>query len=229
MGGAIQGTPLSLTGEVNTLVGAATSSGSADGTGAAARFSYPNGIATDGTNLFVADTNNQTIRKVVIATGEVTTLAGTAGTYGSTDNTGAAARFNGPRGITTDGTNLFVADTNNQTIRKVVIATGVVTTLAGTAGSSGSTDNTGAVARFNYPTGIATDGTNLFVADANNQTIRKVVIATGEVTTIAGKAGYTGSTDNTGAAARFNYPNGLTTDGTNLYVGDRTTRRSARS
>ena len=120
MGGAIQGTPLPLAGGVNTLAGAAASNGSTDGTGAAARFNYPYGIATDGTNLFVADSNNQTIRKVVIATGVVTTIAGTAGSSGSTDNTGAAARFYYPYGIATDGTNLFVADTNNRTIRKVV-------------------------------------------------------------------------------------------------------------
>jgi hypothetical protein len=220
MGGAIQGTPLSLAGGVNTLAGAPTSYGSADGAGAAARFSYPREIATDGTNLFVADSNNHTIRKVVIATGVVTTLAGAAGSPGSTDNTGAAARFSSPWGIATDNTNLFVADRNNNTIRKVVIATGVVTTLAGTAGSSGSTDNTGATARFYNPSGLTTDGTNLFVADTYNQTIRKVVIATGEVTTIAGTAGYTGSTDNTGAAARFFYPYGITNDGTNLFVAD---------
>ena len=136
-------------------------------------FSSPWGITTDGTDLFVADTNH-TIRKVVIATGEVTTLAGTAGSAGFTDNTGAAARFDTPRGITTDGANLFVTDTNNQTIRKIVIATGVVTTLAGTAKSTGSTDGTGAAAGFSSPWGITTDGASLFVADSNNQTIRVI-------------------------------------------------------
>ena len=220
MGGSIQGIPLSLNGVVTTLSGTAGSSGSADGTGAVARFNLPCGFTTDRTNLYVADSVNDTIRKVVIATGEVTTLAGTAGSSGSTDGTGAAARFYDPFGITTDGTNLYVTDDSNCTIRKVVIDTGVVTTLAGTVLSRGSTDGTGAAARFNLPGGITTDGTNLFVADTANNTIRQVVIATGMVTTVAGTASSQGSADGTGAAARFLYPYGITTDGTNLYVAD---------
>ena len=207
------------TGVVSTLAGTARSEGSTDGTGTAARFKNPGGVATDGTNLYVTDGGNSTIRKVVIATGVVTTLVGTAGSSGSTDDTGAAARFDSPKGITTDGTNLYVTDGGNSTIRKVVIATGVVTTLAGTAGSSGSTDGTGTGALFGYPQGITTDGSNLYVTDALN-TIRKVVIATGVVTTLAGAAGSNGSADGTGAAARFYGPNGVTTDGTNLYVAD---------
>ncbi len=208
------------TGAVTTLAGTSSSYGSTDGTGAAARFDHPTDITTDGTNLYVADTHNDTIRKVVIATGAVTTLAGTAGSIGSTDGTGAAAGFYDPSGITTDGTNLYVADSWNHTIRKVVIATGAVTTLAGTAGSPGSTDGTGAAARFYDPSGILADGTNLYVADRLNNTIRKVVIATGAVTTLAETAGSSGSTDGTGAAARFSNPSGITTDGTNLYVAD---------
>jgi len=174
MGGSIQGIPLSLNGVVTTLVGTVLSRGSTDGTGAAARFNLPGGITTDGTNLFVSDTANNTIRQVVIATGMVTTVAGTASSQGSADGTGAAARFLYPYGITTDGTNLYVADSGNHTIRKMVIATGVVTTLAGTAGSEGSTDGTDTAARFLLPYGITTDGTNLFVADTFNHTIRDI-------------------------------------------------------
>ena len=223
MGGSIQGTSLNLTSTnavVTTFAGSAGSSGSTNATGTSARFYYPYGITTDGTNLFVADYSNHTIRKIVISTGVVTTIAGSAGSSGSTDATGTSARFNYPTGITTDGTNLFVADTSNHTIRKIVISTGVVTTIAGSAGSSGSTNATGTSARFNYPYGITTDGTNLFVADQGNHTIRKIVISTGVVTTIAGSAGSTGSTDATGTSARFYYPQGITTDGTNLYVAD---------
>jgi sugar lactone lactonase YvrE len=220
MGGAIQGSSLNLTAAVTTLAGIAGSSGSTDGTGAAVRFNFPFGMTADGTNLYVVDSSNHTIRKIVISTGEVTTLAGTAGYQGSADGTGAAARFYYPYGITTDGTNLYVADSGNNTIRKIVISTGAVTTLAGTAQSVGSSDGNGAVARFNNPFGITTDGTNLYVADSWNHTIRKIVISTGEVTTLAGTAGYQGSTDGTGAAARFYYPYGITTDGTNLYIAD---------
>jgi DNA-binding beta-propeller fold protein YncE len=123
----------------------------------------------------VADFNNNTIRKIVIATGDVTTLAGNAlQPAGHTDAIGAAARFSTPVGITTDGTNLYVAEQYNHTIRKIVIATGAVTTLAGTAGTPGSTDATGAAASFNGPHAITTDGTNLYVADFNNNTIRKI-------------------------------------------------------
>lgn len=141
MGGARQ-CALSSSGIVTTVAGLATNSGSTDGTGTAARFNAPYGITSDGTNLYVADSVNRTIRQVVIATGVVTTLAGLAGSAGSTDGTGSAARFQSPQGITTDGTNLYVSDLNH-TIRQIVIATGVVTTLAGSAGSTGSTDGTG--------------------------------------------------------------------------------------
>ena len=220
MGGSIQGTSLSLSGSTSTLAGVAGSSGSADGTGTAAGFFDPNDVTTDGKNLYVADSGNHTIRKVVISTGVVTTLAGTAGSSGSADGTGAAARFFDPHGVTTDGTNLYVADSGNHTIRKIVISTGVVTTLAGTAGSSGSADGTGAAARFFDPHGITTEGTNLYVADSGNHTIRKVVVTTGVVTTVAGTAGTSGSTDNTGTSARFFVPQGITTEGTNLYVAD---------
>jgi hypothetical protein len=213
------------TGAVTTLAGrvgagSAETSGSSDGIGSAAQFNAPFAITTDGISLYVADTNNNTIRKVEIATGAVTTLAGSAETSGSTDGTGPAARFQSPGGITTDGTNLYVSDTGNRAIRKIVIATGAVTTLAGSVGSPGSTDGTGPAARFGTLFGISTDGINLYVADTNNNTIRKVVIATGAVTTLAGSAGTSGSIDGTGSTALFGTPFGITTDGTNLYVTD---------
>lgn len=225
MGGAIQ-KQLTLTGSVTTFAGGAGISGSTDGTGTAARFYHPYVITTDGINLYVGV--NQTIRKIALATGVVTTLAGSAGvtTHPSgsvSDGTGTAARFYGLQGITTDGTNLYVVD-GEYTIRKVIIATGVVTTLAGAAypdTPAGSTDGTGAAARFYNPQGITTDGTNLYVVDSGNSTIRKVVIATGVVTTLAGSVGVVGSVDGTGPAAQFNYPTGITTDGMNLYVTDR--------
>ena len=207
------------TGQVTTLAGSAGASGSADGTGTAARFYDPSGITTDGTNLYVADTGNYTVRQVVIATGQVTTLAGSAGVLGQDDGTGTAARFNRPFGITTDGTNLYVADTDNETIRQIVIKTGVVTTLAGSH-LVGFADGTGTAASFHYPYGITTDGTNLYVADANNDAVRQIVIATGQVTTLAGSALTRGSADGTGTAASFYLPEGITTDGTDLYVAD---------
>jgi len=215
------------TSAVTTLAGATLgTSGSTDGTGTAAKFALPRGITTDGTNLYVADTGNSTIRKIVIATGAVTTVAGTASPYfgyGSTDGTGTAAKFSGPAGVTTDGSNLYVADTGNNAVRKIVIATGAVTTLAG--GTFGSTDGMGSAAQFYSPTGITTDGTNLYVADRLNTTIRKIVIAAGSVTTLAGTGwGTTGwgsmPVNGTGTAARFGQSFGITTDGSNLYVAE---------
>lgn len=209
-------------GVVTTIAGTAGTGGNTDGTGSAALFYGPKSLVSDGTNLYVNDTSNHTIRKVVIATGATTTLAGYAGTSGATDATGSSARFYAPFGIAYDGTNLFVTDTGNQTIRKVTPA-GVVTTLAGTAGTAGFTDATGTSAKFTNPAGIVSDGTNLFVADSSNHTIRKIVIGTGVVTTLAGTAGTSGSADGTGTAALFNTPIGLTIDNAgNLYVVDQT-------
>ena len=208
-------------GVVTTLAGTTGVTGSADGTGSAARFYNPFAIAIDtAENVFVADTYNHTIRKVTSA-GVVTTLAGSAGDIGSANGTGSAARFNFPFGIAIDTAgNLFVADTENSTIRKVTSA-GVVTTLAGSAGASGSADGTGSAARFDDPTGVYADTAgNVFVADTGNHTIRKVTSA-GVVTTLAGTPDVTGSADGTGSAARFFNPHGIaeSTAG-NLFVVD---------
>ena len=207
-----------------TLAGFAGVSGSADGTGAAAQFYAPRGLASDGAgNLFVVDSANNTIRKVVIATGVVTTFAGSAVAAGSDDGTGVAARFAYPQGVASDGAgNLFVTDAANYTIRKIVIATGKVTTLAGTAGAAGSDDGSGATARFSFPQGVTSDGAgNLYVTDSGNNTIRRIVIATGKVTTLAGSAGAAGSDDGSGAKARFTFPRGVASDGVgNLFVAD---------
>jgi hypothetical protein len=208
------------TGATTTLAGTAGQNGSTDGTGAAARFKSPQGVVVLGADLYVADSGNNLIRKIVIATGEVTTLAGIADSFSvSMDGTGTTARFAGPLSIATDGTDLYVSDFISHIIRKVTTA-GVVTTIAGTKGSTGNTNGTGLAASFNGPTGITTDGTNLFVTDGNNYQIRKIVIATGAVTTLAG-SGSSGSADNAnGLLASFTQVFGPTHDGTNLYVSD---------
>ncbi len=201
---------------VTTLAGSGVAA-FANGTGAAAQFNFPGGVTTDGTSLFVADTNNQRIRRIDIATAVVTTLAG-SGVAGTADGAGAAAQFNFPLGVTTDGTSLFVADRDNHRIRRIDIATAVVTTLAG-SGAPAFADATGAAAQFNFPIGVTTDGTTLFVADRDNHRIRRIDIATAVVTTLAG-SGAPAFADATGAAAQFNSPVGVATDGTSLFVAD---------
>jgi hypothetical protein len=208
-------------GVVTTLAGLAGYAGSADSTGSAARFNYPLAVATDSaSNVYVADTHNSTIRKITQA-GVVTTLAGLAGSYGSADGTGSAARFSGPWGVGTDSAgNVYVADAGNSTIRKITPA-GVVTTLAGLAGSQGSADGTGSAARFNYPRSVVTDSSaNVYVAESGNSTVRMITPAA-VVTTLAGLAGSSGSADGAGSAARFYGPAGLATDSAgNVYVAD---------
>lgn len=211
---------LLLTGMVSTLAGEAGVAGSTNGLGAKARFNHPFGITTDGSNLYVSEITNQTIRKIKISTGEVTTLAGEFGKRGATDGIGRSARFNFPYGMATDGINLYVADSQNSAIRKVVIATGKVTTLAGTPGRGGTSDGIGMAAQFSSPQDVTIVGNNLYVVDRPVNTIRKITISTGEVTTVAGEAKAWGFTDGIGTAARFCLPESITTDGTNLYVAD---------
>src|SRR5437667_73792 len=143
---------------------------------------------------------------------------------GSVDGMGSSARFAGPSGVAVDSAgNIYVADYGNHTIRKVTPA-GVVTTLAGVAGSSGSADGTGSDARFNGPLGVAMDSAdNVYVADSGNNTIRKVT-PTGVVTTLAGLAGNLGSTDGTGSAAQFYFPAGVALDA----AATKATTRSAK-
>ena len=122
--------------------------------------------------MYVADYGNNRIRKIVVTTGVVTTLAGS--TSGYADGTGAAAQFNRPSGVAVDGSgNVYVADQYNQRIRKIT-AMGVVSTVAGT-GKAGYADGTGATAQFNAPYGVAVDGSGtVYVADTNNNRIRVV-------------------------------------------------------
>ncbi len=209
---------------VAALAGAAGGAGFFDGTGAFVRFSSPAGVAAIGANLFIADTANHVIRKIDTATGAVTTLAGSFGVYGSADGTGSTARFNSPAGIAAVplSNTLYICDTGNHTIRKIISTSGVVTTVAGSAGISGSADNTAAaLVRFNSPRGIATDlaGSALFVADTGNHKIRRVVADTGSTTTYAG-SGASGANDNVGESASFSSPEGIASLGADVYVAD---------
>ncbi|WP_164840445.1 NHL repeat-containing protein [Collimonas arenae] len=164
---------ITTTGLVSTIAGTPGFAGNSDGNGSGAQFNQPHGIAIDtSANLYIADTNNNTIRKLT-QTGDVSTLAGDVA--GNSDGSGQRARFNQPIGIAVDSAgNIRVTDTGNQLIRNVSMS-GVVNTIAGTAGISGYTDGTGSNARFDQPMGIATDAANnMYVADTVNNVIRKI-------------------------------------------------------
>ncbi|WP_354677066.1 NHL repeat-containing protein [Cupriavidus plantarum] len=202
---------------VSTLAGsAAGTAGYTEGTGAAARFSSPVSAAMDaGGNLYVTDFSNHVIRRVTPA-GVVTTLAG-SGATGSVDGTGTAATFISPIAIKMDSHgDFFVVDISANKIRKVTAA-GVVTTFAG-SGVAAVVDGTGTAAQFNGPNGLAIDADdNLYVADRNGNTIRKITPA-GVVTTIAG-SGTAGSANGNGSTAQFDAPLSVSIDSArNLYV-----------
>lgn len=204
-------------GVVTTFAGSGTI-GSVDGSGIAAEFNKPYGVAFDSAGiLYVADTYNSLIRKIT-PDGVVTTFAG-SGTAGYSDGTGTAATFNHPRRLAFDSAdNLYVADTDNNLIRKISPA-GVVTTFAG-SGTVGYVDGAGTAAEFNHPDCVALDGLgNVYVIDTFNNRIRKIT-SNAVVTTFAG-SGAADYTDGIGTAASFNQPNGGGFDSSgNLYVAD---------
>jgi len=204
-------------GIVATLAGSGAQ-GAINGTGTAASFNHPTGVAVDASgNVYVADQSNNLIRKITPG-GVVTTFAG-SGTAGSANGTGVAASFNLPTVIARDAAgNLYVTDLLNNLIRKINTA-GVVTTLAGN-GTADSTNGTGTAASFHYPTGITVDASgNIYVTDQLNHEIRKITSA-GVVTTFAGN-GTAGSANGKGTAASFYNPYAVTVDGSgNLYVAD---------
>ncbi|MEQ1676073.1 MAG: IPT/TIG domain-containing protein [Chitinophagaceae bacterium] len=241
-----------------TSVFAGSTMGFTNGTGTAAQFNQPYAITMDGAgNFYVGDRINHAIRKITPA-GVVSTLAGN-GSAGNVNGTGGAAMFNEPLGVVADAAgNVYVADYINSALRKVTPA-GVVTTLttisnifgvtidaagnlycaeygshvvskystanvysviAGQTGSGGTTDGTGAAARFNFPAGITIDATgNLYVTETVNNRIRKITPA-GVVTTIAGSTA--GNADGFGVTALFDAPIAVTGDFTNgfLYIAD---------
>ncbi|MFY7886516.1 MAG: hypothetical protein ACOVOV_16905, partial [Dolichospermum sp.] len=170
---------ITSTGNVITIAGSG-SSGFINGTGNAARFSSPKGVAIDNSgNIYVADTGNHSIRKIT-STGVVTTIAGFS-TFGFVDGIGNVARFRDPTGIAIDNSgNIYVADTGNHSVRKIT-STGVVTTIAGSS-TFGFVDGSLAQSRFNNPKGITLDSSgNIYVSDSGNNRIRKITLSNASI------------------------------------------------
>ena len=168
-----------------------------------------------------SNSNSVVVTPPATARWVVTILAGLAGTSGSQDGAGAGARFQAPGGVAVDSAGIvYVADTGNNTIRTISPA-GVVTTLAGQAGSHGNLDSQGSAARFWAPFGIAVDSSgSLYVAEVANGIIRKISPAR-QAGTLAGLAGHPGTNDGAGDNAQFRNPWGVAAgrSGT-LYVAD---------
>lgn len=208
-------------GVVTTVAGMPEQGGARDGTGAAAQFRQPQGLALDRTgNLVIADVGNRTLRRMT-PSAVVTTIAGRARIEGNSDGPASQARFRSPAGVALDAAgNAYVADARNWTVRKVTPA-GLVSTLAGLAGASGGEDGIGSAARFTGPEGVAVDaGGNVFVTDIQGHTLRRIT-PEGVVTTLAGSPGLSGSEDGAGSQARFSSPTGVAVDGAgNAYVAD---------
>ncbi len=213
--GTVTGVPSTLIVEapwvVSALAGSSGTAGLENGTGTGAEFNTPSGTAIDSSgNLYVADLDNNVIRKVTPA-GLVTSPYGSlTRASGSTNGTGNSALFSSPRDVAIDSSNnLYVADEGNDLIRKINLTTTQVTTYAGPS-------------NFNDPRGLAIDSSgNVYVADSDNNVIRKISTG-GTVSLVAGQTGVAGYQDGTGTTqALFNDPIGLAVDSsTNLYVAD---------
>jgi sugar lactone lactonase YvrE len=210
------------TGIVSTAAGSV--SGYADGPALSAKFNNPGFLSIDASGVvYIAEGNGHRIRKYDPSTGQVSTVAGT-GSSGSANGIGTNASFNSPSGIALDGSgNLYVADKSNHRIRKIVLASGEVTTFAG--GTFGNTDGPIASAKFNKPQGLAFDSHgNMYVADDLNHRIRKIDMLTLTVSTVAGSsAGYA---DGSGTQAKLQRPAGIFVDGSGIiYVSELVSQR----
>jgi hypothetical protein len=215
------------TASVSTFAG--SSAGSSNGIGTSAKFSNPIGvsISPDGAYALIVNLGTQIISRITISTAFVTTFAGGVGVVGSTNGIGTNSRFYNPYGISisADGVYALVGDVSNHLIRLINISTASVTTFAGDTGSLGSTNGIGTNAQFNEPylATFSPDGVYVLVSDLRNHLIRQIDFSTSSVTTLAGVAGTSGSTNGIGSNAKFNAPSGIVVSPGGVYalVGDR--------
>jgi DNA-binding beta-propeller fold protein YncE len=183
------------------------------------RLDFPAGLATDGRAVYVANSRNNTVEAIDLTARSLRIVAGKLFQEGNNDGVGDAARFNSPDGMTINGQDLYLCDTNNSDIRKITVS-GTVTTVAGTANIGGTDDGTGTAAHFNNPTQIASDGTSLYVADSGNSAIRRITLADFKVMTIAGQSGTAGKTEGGPKKSLLSGPRGVAVDKKAIYVAD---------
>ena len=183
------------------------------------RLDFPAGLATDGRAVYVANSRNNTVEAIDLTARSLRIVAGKLFQEGNNDGVGDAARFNSPDGMTINGQDLYLCDTNNSDIRKITVS-GTVTTVAGTANIGGTDDGTGTAAHFNNPTQIASDGTSLYVADSGNSAIRRITLADFKVITIAGQSGTAGKTEGGPKKSLLSGPRGVAVDKKAIYVAD---------
>jgi trimeric autotransporter adhesin len=215
-------------GTISTVAGNHSAGFSGDGGAAtSAALYFPQGVAVDASGtLYIADTDNSVIRRVAAAGATIATVAGNrAYAYGGDGGPATSAALSNTHGVALDATgNLYIADTDNFVIRRVVAAGGSISTIAGnrTIGYSGN-GGPATSATLAYPNGVAVDAAgNLYIADTNNHVIRRVAAAGGAISTFAGNhnAGYSGD-GGAATSAALNFPAGLAIDAAgNLYIAD---------
>ena len=192
-----------------------------------AELNLPRGVYVSTTgDVYIADCQNNTIRKITTSTGIITTVAGngTAGFSGD-GGTATSAQLYQPTSVCTDNFgNVYFADCQNNRIRKVTVSTGIITTIAGTTQGYSGDGGLAVDAQFYLPWGICLDDSNnIYIADQLNNRIRKVTISTGIITTIVG-TGTAGFSGDGGLAidAQIAQPCGICIDDIgNIYIADR--------
>ena len=198
-----------------------------DGDSATARFFGPAGVGvtSDESTVVIADHGNNAIRVVNVANGFTLTVGGGSAGSGYLDGGLNMSRFSGPQGIAlVNSSKCLVADTGNNAIRVVDIVSGLTSTLAGHGGFSGLVNGYGVDAQFSSPFGIAvsSDGLWVIICDSGSHTIRKVLISTGEVSTLAGPPALSlqGLVDGDFQMARFNNPRGVAVHRNDAFIVD---------
>lgn len=204
------------TGESHFIAGQQGVSSLMDGIGSSASFLAPKGIEVNNDYIFISD--ETTIRRINLIDSSVSTIIGSANSAQYVDGPFGIGQLQSSNYMTTNGTDLFLTDDSQHTIRKIT-SSGHISTIAGDFGNAGSLDAQGTSAQFYYPTGIHSDGDDIYVLDSGNYTVRKID-ANLNVTTIAGQVGVSDSVDGIGALAQFDYPMAITKKGDDLYVLD---------